>query len=252
MEQWKPTNTKEDHSNMLAKFVDKIVALRETKTFEICGETYSTDNLYRVAPHVNRPDAISVSGLNSICKLIREELGAVDTTLMVEVKDYQTVSVFTTLLKDFSRNSLYTARADVPGFRSGYREAEEAIIQLRSLFIPSEGTQYLLDLLSRINTNDGVSTTDNGVTQTVTATKGVSLKETIQLKPRVNLQPFRTFLEIQQPESEFLLRINEHGQIGLFEADGGVWKLEAKRNIAAYFELELKDLIDGGHVVVMY
>ena len=39
--------------------------------------------------------------------------------------------------------------------------------------------------------------------------------------------------------------------IGFFEADGGVWKLEAKRNIADYFEKNLKDLIEAGKVVVM-
>lgn len=33
--------------------------------------------------------------------------------------------------------------------------------------------------------------------------------------------------------------------------DGGVWKLEAKRNIADYFEKNLKDLIEAGKVVVM-
>ena len=246
------TTLKEDNSTMLAKFVDKIVSLREAKTFEINGETYSTESLSRIAPHVDRPDAISVSGLNSICKLIREELDAMGAILMVEVNDYATVTVFTTLLNDFSRNKLYTAHADVPSFRSGFRNAEEAIIQIRSLFIPSDDTNYLLDLLSRINTENGVSTTDNGVTQTVTAKQGISLKETVQLKPRVTLQPFRTFLEVPQPESEFLLRINERGEIGLFEADGGVWKLEAKRNVAAYFEKELKDLIEEKRVVVMY
>lgn len=37
----------------------------------------------------------------------------------------------------------------------------------------------------------------------------------------------------------------------VLEADGGVWKLEAKRNIADYFEKNLKDLIEAGKVVVM-
>ena len=39
--------------------------------------------------------------------------------------------------------------------------------------------------------------------------------------------------------------------IGFFEADGGVWKLEAKRNIVRYFEERLTDLIEAGKVVVM-
>lgn len=237
---------------MLAKFVEKITSLREIKTFEINGDTYATEHLHRVIPHVDRPECIRVSGLNSICKLIREELDIMASTLFIEVDDYETVTVFTSLLDDLSRDNLYTARADVPGFAGGFREAEKMLIQLRSLFIPNDDTAYLLDLLSRINMESGVKSMDNGVTQTVTAKKGVSLNETVQLKPRVKLQPFRSFLEVAQPESEFLLRVRDDGQIGLFEADGGVWKLEAKRNIAAYFEHELKDLVDTKRVIVMY
>lgn len=39
--------------------------------------------------------------------------------------------------------------------------------------------------------------------------------------------------------------------IGFFEADGGIWKLEAKKNIADYFLKNMGDLIDAGKVVVM-
>lgn len=37
----------------------------------------------------------------------------------------------------------------------------------------------------------------------------------------------------------------------LYEADGGAWKLEAKRNIAAYLGEKLADLVENGNVVVM-
>lgn len=53
---------------------------------------------------------------------------------------------------------------------------------------------------------NSVSTNDNGVTQTVEARQGVALNALIEIKPRVMLRPFRTFLEVEQPESEFLLR----------------------------------------------
>ena len=56
---------------MLAKMIDKIVSLKETKIFEIDGQTYADASLTRIPPHVDRPDCISVSGLDSICKLIR-------------------------------------------------------------------------------------------------------------------------------------------------------------------------------------
>lgn len=139
----------------------------------------------------------------------------------------------------------------MPGLRTGFRDRETALIELRSLFIPGEGTAYLLDLLSRMTDENSVSTQDNGVTQTVEARQGIALKERVEVRPRVVLQPFRTFLEVDQPESEFLLRVDAEKGVGLFEADGGVWKLEAKKNIAAYFAKSLSDLIEAGQVVIM-
>lgn len=180
-----------------------------------------------------------------------DELAKVDATILVQAKSHKTVEVMTTYLPDFSRNVLYRAEADVPGLRTGFRAREEALIELRSLFIPNDGTKYLLDLLSRITDEKSVSSKDNGVTQTVEARQGVALNAMVEVRPRVQLRPFRTFLEVEQPESEFLLRVDADKGIGLFEADGGVWKLEAKRNIADYFASHLADLIDAGQVVVM-
>ncbi len=54
-----------------------------------------------------------------------------------------------------------------------------------------------------------------------------------------------------QPESEFILRLNDRGEINLIGADGGAWKLEAVRNIAAYFEEKLGDMVEAGRVVVL-
>lgn len=220
---------------MLAKMIDKIVSLKETKIFEIDGQTYADASLTRIPPHVDRPDCISVSGLDSICKLIRTELEKVGTTIMVQIKSNDTVEVMTTYLSDFSRNTLYRAKADAPGLRTGFRGREVALIEL----------------LSRMTNENSVSTNDNGVTQTVEARQGVALNAVVEIKPRVMLRPFRTFLEVEQPESEFLLRVDPDEGIGFFEADGGIWKLEAKKNIADYFLKNMGDLIDAGKVVVM-
>lgn len=236
---------------MLAKLIDKIVTLKETKTFEINGQTYADTTLTRIPPHVDRPECIRVSGLDGICKLIRTELAKIDTVVMVQAKSHNTVEVMTTYLPDFSRNILYRADADAPGLRTGFRGREVALIELRSLFIPNEGTAYLLDLLSKMTDENKVSTNDNGVTQTVEARQGVALNAMVEVKPRVMLRPFRTFLEVEQPESEFLLRVDANEGIGFFEADGGIWKLEAKKNIADYFNTNLTDLIEAGKVVIM-
>ena len=129
---------------------------------------------------------------------------------------------------------------------------EEAVIQLRSLYIPNPDMEYLLKLLSSVSQESKVSSNDNGVSQTVEARTGVALTTNVEVRPYVNLQPFRTFLEVPQPESMFLLRLDNDGKIALIEADGGVWKLEATRNIAAYFEDNLAELIGSIFSGILY
>lgn len=41
---------------MLAKMIDKIVSLKETKIFEIGGQTYADASLTRIPPHVATPE----------------------------------------------------------------------------------------------------------------------------------------------------------------------------------------------------
>lgn len=237
---------------MLKEMIEKLCELATPKTFEIDGSVYASKDLVHIQDKKTMPHNISVSGLDSICKLIRNEYDHVGLQIFVSVKDHRTVNVFTSLDGDEDRLQLYTCTADTPNVTFGrYMSYENAVIELRSLYIPNDGTSYLLNLLSSISNESKVTSTDNGVTQKVEAKAGIALNSMVKIEPRVTLQPFRTFIEVPQPESEFLLRVSGNGEIGLFPADGGVWKLEAARVIAAYFEKELADLIEKGIVVVI-
>lgn len=61
----------------------------------------------------------------------------------------------------------------------------------------------------------------------------------------VTLRPYRTFLEVEQPESKFIFRIREgsDGQpmFKLVEADGGLWKYEAVDAIKKYLTENLPE-----------
>ena len=171
--------------------------------------------------------------------------------LFVCAEKYNEVAVYSTYRDDYTRDTLYMARADAPGLSLGWKSQQEMIIALQSLVIPTESSAELLNMLKSMTDESSVTSRDNGVTQEVTVKTGVSLAKTVQVKPRVKLTPFRTFLEISQPESEYLVRVDKGNQIGLFEADGGIWKLEAKKSIAMYFKRELADLIESGKVVVI-
>lgn len=237
---------------MLKDAIQYLVSLKDNKTYTINGDTYSDRELHRIPRHVPHPFSLGVSGLDSIVKLVRNELDMFDNLpLFIRVDGARKVTVFSTYDDEMDRDNLYEASCDVPDFREGFREQENAIIELRSKFAPGDGVDYLLDLLSRISKDNGVTTRDNGVSQEVEARTGVSLKQLVQVKPRVKLRPYRTFLEVEQPESEFILRLDNDGNVGLFEADGGMWNMQAKASIVAYFEEKLAEEITGGKVVVM-
>lgn len=237
---------------MLKEALQYLVSLKDNKTYELEGKTWSDRELNLIEAPVYRPRSIDVTGLDSVCKLVRNEVEKVGKKIFIQVESYRKVCVFSTYDDEFVRSYLYNCNADTPAVTIGrFMSYENAIIELRSLYIPNDDIKYLLSLLSSISKESKVTSTDNGVTQKVEAKSGIALNQVVEVKPRAILKPFRTFIEVEQPESEFLLRIDDNGCIGVFPADGGVWKLEATRNVAAYFENELKDLIESGDVVVI-
>lgn len=237
---------------MLKAMIEKIAEMAQPKTYEVEGKTFASKGLTPVEAPRHSPREIEVTGLDSVCKLVRHEADKVGMKLFIQIKSYREVAVFSTYGEEYRRFFLYKCTADTPAVTTGrFLDYENAVIELRSLYIPNNGTEYLLKLLSSISNESKVTSSDNGVTQQVEARSGIALSSMVKVEPRVTLQPFRTFVEVGQPASEFLLRINERGEIGFFPADGGVWKLEATRNVAAYFEEKLHDLIESGNVVVI-
>lgn len=126
---------------------------------------------------------------------------------------------------------------------------EEAQIALRTRFQETTDTIYAMKLLSDICCGAKVIYNDNGVATTVTTQKGVALQSNEQVRPIITLKPYRTFQEVEQPESIFLIRVNERG-ISFTEADGGMWKLKARETIKAFLEGKLSQEVSEGSVII--
>jgi len=245
---------------MLKEFVEKLIDLANPEIYEINGDTYTTNQkLVRVPEYIDRLKRIDFSSLDGIVQAIRVEIerNEIFEPLFITILSPSDVIVFTTLRDDLDRDYLYRAAPDLPRPFEKWSDHDDAIIMLRSQFVPNEDVDYLLDLCSRISSNDSVKSEDNGVTQEVSVTAGVALRKYEIAKSRVSLMPFRTFLEVAQPESEFILRVKagnielgKQPQIGIIEADGGAWKLQAKKNIAEYFRDNLSPLVEKGRVII--
>ena len=100
----------------------------------------------------------------------------------------------------------------------------------------------LLKVAGNVKETSVKTVQDDGVSQVVAMSTGVASVEDVILPNRVKLKPYRTFVEVDQPESEFIFRVKEGITFKLIEADGGAWRLEAIKNIKEYLEKKLEGI----------
>jgi len=205
--------------NLTPETIDRVLEIATPLTVEVNGKTYATQTLRLVEEEEklhNIPKTKTVTSLDAFAALISREAIELypDSNLFVSCSAFNRVSVYTDVFTDslerWERQDLYACELrDAPGWADAWHGYEAAVIALRSQFVPNEGTEYLLDLLSRMSNQADVKTEDNGMTQSTTVHKGIALLGTEAIRPIVPLRPYRTFQEIEQPESEFLVRVRE-------------------------------------------
>ena len=245
---------------MLKEAIEKIEALARPQIEEISGETYiiDKDGAYtQVKPDIECPEILSLNSLEALVWLVkREALVMYDlkkAPLFITVTKHNSVDVFCAPDPDARcfRTFLYTVNAsDIPGWEPKMALAfDEAAVALQTRFAPGGDLEYTLALLSQITTGAKVTYSDNGIATSIVTQRGVSLQQNQTIRPIVKLRPYRTFQEVEQPEGLFLIRINERG-ITFTEADGGMWKLTARKTVADYLSEELEEEINAGSVVV--
>lgn len=234
--------------------IEKIEALvMDSFTVEVGSRMYSAREL-RPVLYEPKADAIEVSTLTGLVDFIESNVDDLDlvNSYIAVVDGHKKVVLCSALLGEKrDREALVVAMLDehMQAFPFGqFMPQEEFIIRLHSLFERKEGDDfdYVAQAVSRITQQNSAETLDDGISQQVTVRRGASgaLKEKETVKPIVRLSPYRTFREIAQIESQFLLRIKTNSdntvQIALFEADGGAWRNEARLQIAAYLKEHIK------------
>ena len=92
-----------------------------------------------------------------------------------------------------------------------------------------------------------------GVTQVVTAKSGATLGS-VKVQPVWCLRPYRTFTEIDQPDSLFLLRLHSNGgetTYSLYETDGGAWAVTAMNLVREYLRSQFSDAVYADKIYVL-
>ena len=204
------------------------------------GREVSTRQLHPL-PKDHAPDEPAALVVHSLQGLVdyldanRDQLKAEEC--MVHVAGPQRVRVVSRLQERAKRFAYLEAEAEdlVDGVLEQWHDLERMNISLQSLFTDAGDRGRVLDTLGNVTADAEVKTTDDGFSQEVTSRKG--LKAFTPVPNPVELAPYRTFREVEQPLSPFILRMDKGSlRVALFEADGGAWELEAVTRIHAWLE----------------
>ncbi|SKB05207.1 hypothetical protein [Sporosarcina newyorkensis] len=235
---------------MLKEFAQYLLELKRPETVEAEGRTYSTKQLHRL--DVERDvRTITIQSLSGIVDYIKSNFDH-ERPIMIQVASPTEVNVYDALNDENDRRNYIQAKALLPDITFEKFMSREAFnIMVQACFVGSDTKTTVLKVISSIVEENSLAQSDDGVTQHVTVNQGVATRGLDTIPNPVSLKPYRSFVEINQPESDFILRLREGGNVALFEADGGAWELNAMHNIKAYFELELAELVKEKKVVII-
>ena len=239
---------------MIKEALQYIVDLSKAEVREIDGVVYSDKNLTPVFKP-NMKSKIETKTLDSIVEYIKHNIDEVVSgkPVIVHISDYNNVSVLSQADKDSRERDYYvTASIDTNKFKYRYfYDTESFNIALQSMFVESGDREIILKVVGNIRESAVRSIGDDGVSQSVTVKTGIASVSNVKVPNPVVLRPYRTFTEIEQPESRFIFRMQEGGLCALFEADGGAWEKKAVINIKEYLSDKLSKEIENGQAVIL-
>ncbi len=232
-------------------FVQEIVEQSKPVFRKIGDLEYSSKNM----SVIKKPTAsqLEVSTLSAVIDYCKRELVA-DSCYIVHIKSFNVVNIYSQLSANTRQREIFIhAKCIMVQFPFGeYTPVEEFVVALQAQFVQDDTTEKILALVGNITSEAKSTVEDDGVTQRVTAKVGIVKTEDREVPNPVVLRPYRTFPEIEQPESKFVLRIKVEGPYcALYEADGGAWKNTAIASMSAFLNDGLKELVEAKRITIL-
>ena len=223
--------------------LEYLVNLGEKKEpiIELDQGTFSRVSLNRVTEPV--ASKLTVSTLTGLVDYIKTNVDHLEGKLLIQVKSPEEVALYSPLNADREREKYVSAEAILPNnvVYDRFLDTERFNIMLQSAFVDDEDKAKLLKYTALITDDTVKNFGDDGISQKVTVKTGVASVSDAVVPNPVTLAPFRTFPEVEQPESKFIFRMKEGPTAALFEADGGAWRNTAILGIKEYLKEALKD-----------
>lgn len=216
-----------------------------------------TDRKLEKVENVMSFDAVSFSTLTSLTDYLKSEVDVPNifiSHVFINVVSPSEIEVYsdTSAYNHYKRTEIARVNAMLPSVKIGkWVDQTEFCIMMRANFIDNglyemeDGSAHFdtdRDALIRVASNIVSGTIaqyeDTGISQKATLKTGIQESEDKLLPEKVILRPYRTFMEVEQPKSEFIFRAKDDKlagvQLSLHEADGGRWKLDAMTSIKNY------------------
>lgn len=229
------------------------VQAERAEILKIDGKMHTTKALAR-CDKAEKARPISATTLTSLVDYIKNSRDELRDRMIIQIMDETRVVLYSGLLQERDRETLFESRTMLPEYyyNRGYKQ-EEFLIALQACFLPTEDREAVALMASNVTNTQEQAYSDDGVTQQATMRTGITTKENVIVPNPVRLMPYRTFLEVGQPESDFVFRIGgkEAQEFKLIEADGGKWKSEAMQNIKDYLTNELKDIPNREQITII-
>lgn len=238
---------------MLKTLYDAIRKDAAPTTLTLDGREYTDKQVYPVkAPE---PSALSLTTLTGVVDYLTTNKDKLDmANIFCHVVSPTYVCVCSSLLPPFLNRAYYVEskpnQLELPFNK--WIDAEPFNIALQACFVEPdiEGAKatdkaLVLKFASSVTSIVESATSDDGVSQAVAVKAGITSKGVKELPNPVKLRPYRTFTEVEQPESSFIFRCSQSSgkmQFMLCEADGGAWRGEAMKNIQAFMEKSVQGL----------
>lgn len=209
---------------------------------EIGGRTFTDKPIHRVNVDPDLPKALSFFSLAALVAYLKADPAVTDALIhVVTPMRVEAIGELEGVDKHLRR---VLAVAECPignpiGFKFNDAMPMEALnIALQTCFEPGVGdVEELRVFCGSVASTSEVRVSDDSVSQEVNAKAGLVALSSVKVKNPWSLAPFRTFSEVQQPTSPFVLRFfkGENGpRGGIFETGNAQWKTVAVTALAQW------------------
>ena len=194
--------------------------------------------------------ALTVSTLASFAEYLAANVDGLKLDAhLVHVANPTTVQFVSALEPYHRRREVALAALYADGVSSQldrWLDLEDAIVFLLSGFANTGDRMTVIQLLKTVTKSGTEIREDDGVSQKVAAQAGVTTVRVADVPNPVSLAPFRTFPEVEQVGSPFIIRLRDSAagvQVLLKSADGGAWKLAATAAVGDWLKKALASTI---------